>query len=349
LAKKKIDDTEYKRLKADLKDGTPGTFYIFHGEERYLLEYYLDKLRDTALAGGFEEFNEKRFDGKTVTPEELSAAVDALPVFTARTFIRVDDLDLFGAAEGVKKDYLAVLSDLPDYVCLVMVYDTVEYKVDGRLKINNEIKKLASIVEFHSQTQSDLINWVRRRFHAMGKDISNDAAEYFIFTTGGLMTAMVTETEKVGAYAMGSAVTRQDIDAVVTPVTEAVAFRLTDAVVQGKFDDAAKLLSDLLLMQEPPHKLIYSISAKMRQLLAAKVLWEQRKNAGDLMELMGIRYDFQARSLMESARRISMQWCENAVALCSEAALQLNSSSDKEQTLSLLLMRLAAERKGAIA
>jgi hypothetical protein len=44
-----------------------------------------------------------------------------------------------------------------------------------------------------------------------------------------------------------------------------------------------------------------------------------------------------------------MQWCENAVALCSEAALQLNSSSDKEQTLSLLLMRLAAERKGAIA
>ncbi len=349
MAKKKSDDTEYKKLKAGLKSGEVGNFYIFHGEERYLLEYYLGRLRDTVLDGGLEEFNVKRFEGKSLTPEGLSDAVDALPVFTRRTFIEADDLDIFGAAEGLKKEYLKILADLPDYVCLVLVYDAVEYKPDGRVKVNNEIKKLASVVEFKCQEQSDLINWVWRRFKAMGKDISRADAEYFIFITGGLMTSMVSETEKVGAYAAGSTVTRTDIDAVVTPVTDAVAFRLTDAVVQGKFEDAAKLLSDLLLMQEAPHKLLYSISAKMRQLLAAKILWENRKTAGDLMELMGIRYDFQARSLMENARRISLQWCENAVALCSETALQLNSASDKESALGLLLMRLAAERKGAVA
>ena len=45
--KNKPDTSGFETLKKDLSAGKPGRLYIFHGEETYLRDYYLDKLRDT--------------------------------------------------------------------------------------------------------------------------------------------------------------------------------------------------------------------------------------------------------------------------------------------------------------
>lgn len=43
--KKEVEDKGYTQLKQDLKTGQLCTVYVFHGEETYLREYYLDQLR----------------------------------------------------------------------------------------------------------------------------------------------------------------------------------------------------------------------------------------------------------------------------------------------------------------
>lgn len=43
--KKETEDKGYVQLKQDLKTGQLRTVYVFHGEETYLREYYLDQLR----------------------------------------------------------------------------------------------------------------------------------------------------------------------------------------------------------------------------------------------------------------------------------------------------------------
>ena len=55
--KTKPDTSGYQSLKKDLAGGTPGRLYIFHGEETYLRDYYLGKLRELLLSGGMGEFN----------------------------------------------------------------------------------------------------------------------------------------------------------------------------------------------------------------------------------------------------------------------------------------------------
>ena len=68
-----------QKLKADLAGGTPGCAYIFHGEESYLREYYLGEMRRQLVPAGFEEFNYHKLDGKMLTAQALTEAVEAMP------------------------------------------------------------------------------------------------------------------------------------------------------------------------------------------------------------------------------------------------------------------------------
>ena len=47
--KEKKGTAAYDKLRSDLKAGTPENVYIFHGEEVYLRQRYLEELRDFFL------------------------------------------------------------------------------------------------------------------------------------------------------------------------------------------------------------------------------------------------------------------------------------------------------------
>ncbi|MCF0120914.1 MAG: DNA polymerase III subunit delta, partial [Oscillospiraceae bacterium] len=73
MAKKETDNTEYKALRAAEKDGSYAQLYIFHGEERYLLEHCLGMMRKMADQNGLGSFNHRRLDGKTMELGQLAA------------------------------------------------------------------------------------------------------------------------------------------------------------------------------------------------------------------------------------------------------------------------------------
>jgi DNA polymerase-3 subunit delta len=118
------------------------------------------------------------------------------------------------------------LSDIPEYCCIAFVFDSIEFKPDRRKKIHSVIEEKAKIIEISAQGQSDLINWIRRRFRHNGKNISRETAEYLIFYCGDLMTGLISEIEKLSAYVRSDSVAREDIEAVAVPVPDAVAFNM---------------------------------------------------------------------------------------------------------------------------
>ena len=80
------------------------------------------------------EFNFHRFSADDCTPQALADAIDAMPMMAERTLVRVDDVDLFKQPEGAREQYAAILSDIPDYCCVLFVYDTVEFKINSTMK-----------------------------------------------------------------------------------------------------------------------------------------------------------------------------------------------------------------------
>lgn len=345
MARNKQDSGAIDALKASIASGRLSNFYVFYGAERYLLEHFAEQIRKKLTGGAFESFNCKRFEGQNLSLNELAEAVDTLPAFAERTLIEVYDYDLFKGGEETKQKLIELFSGLPDYVCLIFIYDTVEWKPDGRFKLTEVIKKNATIVEFAVQEQSKLVKWIKNHFAAWDKTIDTPTAEYLAELTGGLMTTLNTEIDKVCSYVTERAVTRAHIDAVVTPVVEAVVYRLTDHIAAGNFNEAAAVLGDLLRLREPPQLIIYSITLKLRQLLTARMCVEQGLGEKDLMKLCGIRFDFQARNLLSSARKTTVAECRRAVLLSAETAYRMIRIGGAEERLTELLISLADSRR----
>ncbi len=343
MAKKSNDTAGYTALKQDLAAGQAGKLYLFWGEEDYLREHYLGRLRALLLSGGMEEFNHKCFQGKDLDLDALAAARDALPVFAQRTLVEVQDFDPYKAGEAAREQLSALLADIPAYCCLVFVLTDPEFKPDSRMKIHAQFKKYGSIVQFAGQEQSDLLNWVGRRFSALGKKISRADAEYLLFYCGNGMTTLAAEIEKLGAYVSGQQVQRADIDAVATPVLDAVVFSLTDAVAETEFDRAAGILDELLRMREAPIKLLALLGWQLRRLFLARVCLDTGRDGAYLAEALGSRSDYMLRRLISSAKRFSAKRLGGALQLCAQADFEMKSSGgDGEDILKLLFVRLAA-------
>lgn len=329
------------QLKQDLAAHKPGQCYLFYGEERYLLDYYVKELQKQLLPAGLEEFNLHTFSGKELSLQALEEAVDAFPMLSERSMVMVTDCDLY-ANEERRTRLEALLRDLPEYVCLLFLYDQTEYKSGGNTRLGKLVKQTATVVEFRRQEQGDLNAWIRRRFRALGKEIDNGTAEYLTFLCGGLMTGLSSEIEKIAFYAPGNNITRAEIDAVADPALDARVFQMTDAISSRNFRQAASVLSDLYQMNNEPIMILAVLGRQLRQLWSARLCLETRKGQRELAALWEMKSDWQARKLMEAARRFDLRWCRQAVIWAEETDLAMKSGGlDSRELLTDLLLRLA--------
>ena len=110
---------------------------------------------------------------------------------------------------------------------------------------------------------------------------------------------------------------------------------------ERRFNTAAGILADLLEQRDNSVPAILSmLSNQFRRLYLAT----QTRNTAELMELSGIKYDFMARRLLQSARSFQPKQLQQAVSLCARADYRLKSEgTDEKQLLKETLMRIALE------
>lgn len=332
-------------LKADLKQKTPGRLYFFHGEETFLLHHYLGQLQKVLLDPLTESFNFHRLNNETFDLRTFADAVENLPMMAEHTLVQVDDIDLFKLSEGDRTKMIDVLTDIPDYCTVVFTYITVPWKPDKRLKKLWEAVEKGTIVEFAKQDQRDLAAWVTRHFAAREKRISTDLCLYLIDITGGTMTALAGEIDKICAYSGASEIKKSDIDAVTEPVLDAVVFQMTDMLSAGRYDQALQKLQQLLKMQQEPLAILGAVGSHFRRIGAARTLLDHGKTAYDLQKLCGIP-DYPARKTMDAARRFSPAFCKKAAELVLETDYRMKTSfDDPERLLEMLLLSLSQEAR----
>lgn len=256
--------------------------------------------------------------------------------------ILTEDVDLF--AQGDTERLCGLLSDLPEYCCLVLTYQ--DFKPDKRKKkLWEAIEKNAVLAEFRYQLESDLRAWIRRHFEHEKKSIAPELCGYLLQQCGLSMTRLDAEIGKVCAYCGTDVIVRADIDAVVEPTLDAVVFQLTDALALRRFDEALEKLHALLKMQTEAIPIVAAIGAQMRRLNAAKILQSEGKSAEDLAQLCSMP-SFAATKTMGQARRVSEAFCRKAVLLCCQTDEQLKISyGEEERLVELLILQLAEEAR----
>lgn len=331
-----------EQLKSDLKAKMPGRFYVLYGEEDYLRRYYTEQLKKLLLDDLTADFNFHRLNAENFSVDLLADCIEALPMMAEHTMILTEDVDLFG--QGDTERLCGLLSDLPEYCCLVLTYQ--DFKPDKRKKkLWEAIEKNAVLAEFRYQSESDLRAWIRRHFEHEKKSIAPELCGYLLQQCGLSMTRLDAEIGKICAYCGTDVIVRADIDAVVEPTLDAIVFQLTDALALRRFDEALEKLHALLKMQTEAIPIVAAIGAQMRRLNAAKILQSEGKSAEDLAQLCSMPF-FAATKTMGQARRVSEAFCRKAVLLCCQTDEQLKTSyGEEERLVELLILQLAEEAR----
>ena len=346
MAKQIENANAIQDLRQAIRNKQVERFYIFYGEETFLLSHYTQQLKKLLVDPLTESFSFHKLTKESFDILAFADAVESLPMMAESTFIWVDDIDIFKLPEADRTRLCDLLSDIPDYCTVLFTYETTEWKPDKRLKkLWSAIEENAVIVPFGRQEQRDLIAWIIRHFAASKKTITPDLCSYLIDITGGTMTALAGEISKISAYSGADAITKSDIDAVTEPVLDAVVFQMTDLLGEGRYEEALLKLQQLLKMQQEPISILGAIGNHFRKIGVARTLIDNGKNSGDLMRLCGMS-DYPARKLMGTAKRFSARFCAFATELVLETDRGMKTSyDDPERLLEMLVLRLAREAR----
>ena len=344
MAKNSLSDGAFQNLKAAVRNKNIDRLYFFYGEETFLMSHYLEAIKKQLLDQLTESFNFHRFTSENFDLAAFVEAVENLPMMAEHTLVQVDDIDIFKLNESEREKIAQLFCDIPEYCTVIFTYLTVVWKPDKRLKkLWEAVESSGLAVEFRKQDQRELIPWVSRHFASQKKRIYNELCAYLIDITGGTMTALSGEIQKICAYSGSDEIKKSDIDAVTEPVLDAVIFQMTDRISEGSYDKAFQSLQQLLKMQQEPLAILGALGGQFRRLTVAKCLLDQGKSAYELQKLYGIP-DYPARKTMEAARHMEKSFCGRASVLIFETDYKMKTSyDDVQRLLELLILQLATE------
>lgn len=347
----KQESNGYRQIQLDLKSKNYKNLYIFYGEENYLKELYLSRLKKAVVDEEFSQFNLVQFEGKGLTAEVLSEAIESYPAFAERKLIIVKDLDIYKPPSELQQVLPSLISDLPEYVCLVFYYDTIEYKPDKRLKIHSMLSKTASVNEFAQMSEQDLIATITKYVKKSGKEIDRETCQYLLFLCGTSMTNLFNEIDKAIAHSTLPEIKKYNIETVCTRTLDSVVFDLTDRIAERKFEKAIFILNDLIAQKNTEVMLFSAVQRHIQRMYSLKLFMSTpNANRNELMSLVGTSSSFYIQKLEKMASRVSIEWLRKSIMICGETDVALKSSSaDKVKIIEIAFLQMASiEERGRV-
>ena len=277
-------------LEKELKTGKLNSIYLLYGEETFLLESCLKKLRNN-----FGErklgINEIRLDNSN--RNEIISNIETPAFGYEKKLIIVRDSGLFQKEAkkktGVNTEFINKLAEyikenntiMQDAVVLVFVEQETE-----KNELYKTIEKYGIICEFQELKPLQII----ARLKAIGKayqvQVEDSTLKYFIECVGTNMQDLINEMRKLIEYtAANGIITKQSIDLLCIKQFDSVIFDLTDNLGKKKVDKALEVLHGLLYQKEPIQKILITLYHHFKKLYMVKIAQRENKNIVESLNL----------------------------------------------------------------
>ena len=274
---------EIHDLDKQISSGGISRLYFFYGEEQFLIEDKLRRIKEKLIPPDFEELNYTLINDKKITADMIIHELMGVPVMSDKKLIVVKSCGIFSNSKTVDYKKLAEeFKDIPEYICLIFT----ELEFDRKKEKNLDIfKGCGEVVKFAFLSESRLELWVERMFEREQKIILNREIKTIIAKCGLSMQIISNECKKLMAF-LGerTKVTAQDVEAVVSVTAEARVFDMIDNIAENKTSGVMKELMLLRDGGEKPSSVMSLISGRMAELLMVKQLTSDGLDAGRLAE-----------------------------------------------------------------
>ena len=316
----------------DIKNKTYKPVYLIYGEEAFLKSSYKKRLKDALTDGDTMNYN--YYEGKGLDVNELISMADTMPFFADKRMILVEDSGFFKSAADALTEYLP---NMPDTTCLVFV----EEAVDKRSRLYKKVKEMGHAAEMKRQDAAQLSRWAASILAQNGRKITSATMDLFLEHTGDDMENIRMELEKLISYTMGSdVITSKDVEDVTTVQVTNKIFDMVTAIVTGKTKRAMDLYEDLLMLKEPPMRILFLIARNFNQLLQIRELLSEGAGKDVIASRLKVP-PFVAGKMIPQAKSFSKEQILSYVTGCVEAeeAVKTGRLSDRLAVELLIVKR----------
>jgi DNA polymerase-3 subunit delta len=308
--------------------------YVLHGES-YQRTRFLNRLEREVLGpDGGQGLSRDVLPAAGLTPERLMAVCDTMPFLTpsrlvvvegllvrfeqsgrrGRVVEEVDDETRDGEAASPRHELVGRWAPLADYVARIPPTTVLVFMDDELGARNPMLVLLRPHAEVHAFAvpagEAALDEWVRAQCAELGVRVRADAREELRRRAGANLWMLRTELEKLGAYASGREVTREDVLALI-PAAGANIFAFVDALINGRAALALRALRSFQEKGASPQYLIAMVARQLRLTVQAQELRRGGAGVDGVARALGLgRYaaektlDLAARHPMERLRAL---------------------------------------------
>ena len=273
--------------------------YLFYGEETYLLETRVKKIRkeyqQLILGINFIQIDDTNVEELIADLETPAFGFDKKLIIAKNTGLfkkekkttksdskkkKVDDTKL-PLNEKIAKYIQENSEELKDIVDLVFV----EQEVDKNA-LYQAIEKVGEVKEFALLKLPDLIANIKKIAVAYKVNIDDATAKYLVECCGTSMQDLINELRKLIEYkGENSNITKQDIDLLCTKQIQAVIFDLTDNLGKKETSKALEVYNGLISNKEPIQKILITLYNHFKKLYIIKIAEKYNEDVATAMNL----------------------------------------------------------------
>ena len=277
-----------EQLEKELKQGTLGPLYLLYGEEIYLLESCLKRMKK--IFGPTQVgINEIRIEDASVS--HLISDIETPAFGYEKKLIIARNTGLF-QAEGKRKEENPMVQKLLSYleenekvwkkaVVLIFVEEVV-----NKNALYKWIDKQGELVEFSFLKPAQISARLKAIAKAYEVELPDAVAMHLIETVGTNMQDVMNELRKLIEYTgAGGTIEKKAIDLLCIPQMDSVIFDLTDNLGKKNAQKALEVLYNLLYQKEPMQKILIMLYNHFKKLYFIKLAEEESKSVAEVLNL----------------------------------------------------------------
>ncbi len=281
-----------ENLEKELKNKQLNSMYLLYGEELFLLETSLKKIR-SLFGETIKGINYILIDDTNIN--ELIQDMETPAFGYEKKLIIARNTGIFKKEGKRKNSELAKLKEkINDYIeknidmineSLVLVF--VEEEADSKQKLYKTIDKLGTVCKFDYQKPMQIEARLKAICNGYKVQIDNQSLRYFIEVCGTNMQDLINEIRKLIEYAgENGKIEKADIDKLTIKKLESIIFDLTDNLGKKDISKALEVLHNLIYSKEPLQKILITLYNHFKKLYFTKVAMNNNK---DMVTSLGLK------------------------------------------------------------
>ena len=280
-----------ENLEKELKSGKLQSLYFLYGEELFLLETSLKKIKNLfgeCIKGiNYITIDENNCNELIADIETPSFGYEKKLIIAKNTgLLKKEGKRKNAELAKIREKLDAYLKENMQEIAPSVVLVFIEEDADTKQELYKTIDKLGTICEFAFQKPIQIEKRLKAICQGYKVQIEDSTLRYFIECCGTNMQELINEIRKLIEYAgEGGKINKDDVDKLCIKKLESVIFDLTDSLGKKDISKALDVLKNLIYAKEPIQKILITLYNHFKKLYFVKLALIYNRDIIDSLNL----------------------------------------------------------------